>query len=68
MKATKFEALSFLSYLDTLFHTIDLQGTDSIGEGMHPQMVEGRRPPLSLLCQPGILNTHGYVKKSDESR
>lgn len=42
-------ALHSDSYLDALLHTIDLQSTNSLREGMHSQVVEWRRPSLSLL-------------------
>lgn len=40
-----------LAYLHPLLHTVDLQRTDSLREGMQSQMVEQRRPSLTLLCQ-----------------
>lgn len=67
IKATTFKTPIFSAYLNTLFHTIDLQGTDSIGEWMHPQMVEGRRPPFSLLCRQKISNKIWLREESDNN-
>lgn len=67
MKATKCKACIVSSYLNTLFHAIDLQGTDAVGERMHPQMVKGRRPPFSLLGQQKTSIKLWLCEESDEN-
>lgn len=66
-ESIRMQSLYLSSYLNTLFHAIDLQSTDAVGERMHPQMVKGRRPPFSLLGQQKTSIKFWLCEESDKN-
>lgn len=61
------QKIPFTEYLHPLLHAVDLQSADPLRKGMHPQVVERRGSPLTLLQQRGwafITQRTSYLTKS----